>query len=110
MLGCEAGKHYLLMGYAVIRRALLELDRRFMLNGGIWFLAPSDLPDLIAGKDLSAKLPTRAKSAKRNSRSKCRPCCSATISMRLAVHFRKSPAGTSSKAWHFRRAWLKGQL
>jgi pyruvate,water dikinase len=24
----EAGKHYLLMGYAVIRRALLELDRR----------------------------------------------------------------------------------
>lgn len=52
----EAGKHYLLMGYAVIRRALVELDRRFMLNGGIWFLAPSDLPDLIAGKDLSAKI------------------------------------------------------
>jgi pyruvate,water dikinase len=52
----EAGKHYLLMGYAVIRRALVELDRRFMLNGGIWFLTPSDLPDLIAGKDLSAKI------------------------------------------------------
>jgi len=52
----EAGKHYLLMGYAVIRRALVELDRRFGLNGGIWFLTPADLPDLIAGKDLSAKI------------------------------------------------------
>ncbi len=52
----EAGKHYLLMGYAVIRRALVELDRRFGLNGGIWFLTPPDLPDLIAGKDLSAKV------------------------------------------------------
>jgi pyruvate,water dikinase len=52
----EAGKHYLLMGYAVIRRALLELDRRFGLNGGIWFLAPADLPDLLAGKDVSAKV------------------------------------------------------
>jgi pyruvate,water dikinase len=52
----EAGKHYLLMGYAVIRRALLELDRRFMLNGGIWFLTPADLPDVIARKDLSAKI------------------------------------------------------
>jgi pyruvate,water dikinase len=52
----EAGKHYLLMGYSVIRRALVELDRRFGLNGGIWFLAPTDLPDLIAGKDLSAMI------------------------------------------------------
>jgi rifampicin phosphotransferase len=52
----EAGKHYLLMGYAVIRRALVELDRRFGLNGGIWFLTPGDLPDLIAGRDLSSKI------------------------------------------------------
>ncbi|QJW97383.1 PEP/pyruvate-binding domain-containing protein [Frigoriglobus tundricola] len=52
----EAGKHYLLLGYAVVRRALVELDRRFGLNGGIFFLAPADLPDLIAGKDLSAKI------------------------------------------------------
>jgi pyruvate,water dikinase len=52
----EAGKHYLLMGYAVIRRALLELDRRFALNGGIWFLTPDRLPDLLAGKDLSAEI------------------------------------------------------
>jgi phosphohistidine swiveling domain-containing protein len=52
----EAGKHYLLMGYAVIRRALVELDRRFHLNGGIFFLTPSDLPALLAGADLTAKI------------------------------------------------------
>ena len=52
----EAGKHYLLLGYAVVRWALVELDRRFGLNGGIFFLIPADLPDLIAGKDLSAKI------------------------------------------------------
>jgi rifampicin phosphotransferase len=52
----EAGKHYLLMGYAVIRRALVELDRRFQLNGGIWFLTPDDLPELIAGADLTSKI------------------------------------------------------
>ena len=57
----EAGKHYLLLGYAVIRRALVELDRRFGLNGGIFFLTPADLPDLIAGRDLSTKITTARK-------------------------------------------------
>jgi pyruvate,water dikinase len=52
----EAGKNYLLLGYAVIRRALVELDRRFGLNGGIFFLTPSDLPDLLAGKDLTGTI------------------------------------------------------
>lgn len=51
----EAGKHYLLMGYAVVRRALVELDRRFGLNGGVWFLTPADLPDLLAGADVTAR-------------------------------------------------------
>ena len=49
----EAGKHYLMMGYAVIRRALVELDRRFQLHGGIFYLTPGDLRDLVAGADLS---------------------------------------------------------
>ena len=57
----EAGKHYLLMGYAVIRRALVELDRRFGLNGGIFFLTPADLPSLLAGDDLSARIATARK-------------------------------------------------
>jgi pyruvate,water dikinase len=52
----EAAKHYLLMGYAVIRRALVELDRRFGLSGGLFFLTPADFPDLLAGKDLTAKV------------------------------------------------------
>jgi pyruvate,water dikinase len=52
----EAAKHYLLMGYAVIRRALVELDRRFGLSGGIFFLTPADFSDLLAGNDLSAKI------------------------------------------------------
>jgi pyruvate,water dikinase len=49
----EAGKNYLLLGYAVIRRALVELDRRCGLNGGIFFLTPSRLLDVIAGKELT---------------------------------------------------------
>jgi pyruvate,water dikinase len=52
----EAGKHHLLQGYAVIRRALVELDRRFDLHGGIFYLTPADLGDLIAGKDLSGPI------------------------------------------------------
>lgn len=52
----EAGKNYLLLGYAVIRRALVELDRRFGLNGGIFYLTPGDFPDLLAGKDLSGPI------------------------------------------------------
>jgi pyruvate,water dikinase len=41
----EAAKHYLLTGYAVIRRALVELDRRNDLNGGIFYasLQPLEL-------------------------------------------------------------------
>jgi len=57
----EAGKNYLLLGYAVIRRALVELDRRFGLNGGIFFLTPGDLPDLLAGKDLTGPIGTARK-------------------------------------------------
>ncbi|MDB5305799.1 MAG: ppsA [Gemmataceae bacterium] len=52
----EAAKHYLLTGYAVIRRALVELDRRFGLSGGVFFLTPADFPDLLAGKDVSGRI------------------------------------------------------
>jgi rifampicin phosphotransferase len=47
----EAGKHYLLLGYAVIRRALVELDRRSGLNGGIFYFTPADLKQPWAGKE-----------------------------------------------------------
>jgi rifampicin phosphotransferase len=44
----ETAKHYLLQGYALIRRALVELDRRYELKGDIFFLTPDELPRLVA--------------------------------------------------------------
>lgn len=49
----ETAKHHLLRGYALIRRILLELDRRHRLQGGILYLTPDELPRLLAGDDLS---------------------------------------------------------
>lgn len=46
----ETAKHYLMMGFEVMRLILLELDRRFRLNGGIFFLEPDELTHLIAGE------------------------------------------------------------
>jgi rifampicin phosphotransferase len=48
----ETGKHHLMRGYAIIRRTLLELDCRFGLDGGIFFLTPDELPALVAGENL----------------------------------------------------------
>jgi pyruvate,water dikinase len=47
----ETAKHHLLRGYALIRRVLVELDRRYRLDGAIFFLLPEELPQLIAGGD-----------------------------------------------------------
>ncbi|MBI1829969.1 MAG: hypothetical protein HYR84_00800 [Planctomycetes bacterium] len=43
----ETAKHHLLRGYALIRRALVELDHRYELAGGIFFLTLDELPDLV---------------------------------------------------------------
>ena len=42
----ETAKHHLMKGYALIRRILVELDRRYELHGGIFFLTPGELPEL----------------------------------------------------------------
>ncbi|MBY0527240.1 MAG: hypothetical protein K2R98_27845 [Gemmataceae bacterium] len=55
----ETSKHYLMKGYALIRRILLELDRRYKLDGGIFFLTPEELPRLAKGEDLSALIAQR---------------------------------------------------
>lgn len=55
----EAGKHYLLLGYAQMRRALVELDRRYHLDGGLFYLTPEELPALLAGSDLSSRIAER---------------------------------------------------
>jgi pyruvate,water dikinase len=45
----ESAKHYLLRGYALIRRALVELDRRHRLDGGVFYLVPEELESLVSG-------------------------------------------------------------
>ncbi|HXG09785.1 MAG TPA: PEP-utilizing enzyme, partial [Gemmataceae bacterium] len=55
----ETAKHYLMKGYALIRRCLVELDQRHGLEGGIFFLTPEELPRLIAGEDLSGRMAER---------------------------------------------------
>lgn len=55
----ETGKHYLMMGYAVLRRILVELDRRYCLGGGVFYLTPEELPRLAAGHDFTATIAQR---------------------------------------------------
>ena len=50
----ETAKHHLMAGYALIRRLLVELDNRYRLNGGIFYLTPEELPRLVKGEDLTA--------------------------------------------------------
>src|SRR5262245_3156320 len=57
----ETGKHHLMRGYAIIRRTLLELDRRFGLEGGVFFLTPDELPVLVAGENLKSFVAERRK-------------------------------------------------
>ncbi len=55
----ETAKHHLMRGYALIRRLLAVLDRRYHLNGGIFFLTLDELPALSSGKDFSALIAQR---------------------------------------------------
>ena len=55
----ETAKFYLMLGYEQIRRALLELDNRYELDGGIFYLVPDELEQLIAGNDFSDTIATR---------------------------------------------------
>ncbi|MBV9122681.1 MAG: hypothetical protein JO112_04940 [Planctomycetes bacterium] len=55
----ETAKHYLLMGYALLRQVLLEIDRRRHLEGGVFFLHEKELPELLAGKDFSREIAAR---------------------------------------------------
>ena len=64
----ETAKFYLMLGYELIRKALLELDRRYQLDGGIFYLVPDELDRLLQGEDLhlviAERKTTRAKSLK----------------------------------------------
>jgi pyruvate,water dikinase len=55
----ETAKFYLMLGYELIRKALLELDRRYQLDGGIFYLVPDELDRLIEGEDLQSVIEKR---------------------------------------------------
>jgi pyruvate,water dikinase len=55
----ESAKHYLLKGYALIRAVLVELDRRYRLDGGIFYLTPEELPRRVAGDEFSKVIAAR---------------------------------------------------
>ena len=57
----ETAKFYLMLGYEQIRRALLELDRRYQLDGGIFYLMPDELKQLIDGETFNEVIATRKK-------------------------------------------------
>ncbi len=55
----ETAKHHLMSGYALIRAILVELDRRYRLNGGVFFLQPDELPLLTKGENLTDRIAAR---------------------------------------------------
>ena len=55
----ETAKFYLMLGYELIRKAVLELDRRYQLDGGIFYLVPDELNQLIQGENLQAVIAER---------------------------------------------------
>lgn len=55
----ETAKHYFMRGYDLIRRALVELDKRFGLHDGIFYLTPEELPALTAGQDMTKVIAER---------------------------------------------------
>ncbi len=64
----ETAKHQLMRGYALIRRALLELDRRYQLDTGIFYLTPDELPSLLESAPGPAPTVWREKIAERRKR------------------------------------------
>lgn len=55
----ETAKHHFMRGYALIRRALVELDKRYRLEGGIFYLTPEELPALVAGQEMMPLIAAR---------------------------------------------------
>jgi pyruvate,water dikinase len=47
----ETGKHYLMMGYELLRRVIEELGRRFDLAGDIYFLRQGEVARLARGRE-----------------------------------------------------------
>ncbi len=61
----ETGKHYLMMGYELIRRVLVELGHRHELGGDIFFLKREELSNVDQFKKLIEQRKVRWQSAQR---------------------------------------------
>jgi pyruvate,water dikinase len=48
-----------MMGYALIRQVLVELDRRYGLQGGMFYLTLDELPQLLGDADVTAVIVER---------------------------------------------------
>lgn len=55
----ETAKFYLMLGYEQMRRALVELDKRYQLNAGIFYLVPDEMSQLINGEDFGNAIAER---------------------------------------------------
>ena len=55
----ETAKFYLMLGYALIRDALVELDRRYQLDSGIFYLTLNELDPLTKGEALGSVIAAR---------------------------------------------------
>lgn len=61
----ETAKFYLMLGYEQIRRALVELDKRYNLNSGIFYLLPDELDQLIKGEEFGDVITKRREERER---------------------------------------------
>ena len=61
----ETGKHYLMMGYELIRDVLLELGKRFEIGSDIFYLRREELTDIDAAKPSIQERKVRWQSAQR---------------------------------------------
>lgn len=55
----ETAKYYLMLGYEQIRRALVELDNRYELDGDVFYLVPDELEKLINEENLRNSISER---------------------------------------------------
>ena len=57
----ETAKFYIMLGYELIRKGLLEISRRYELDDDIFHLTPDELPSLVEGRQLSDRIAQRKK-------------------------------------------------
>jgi len=99
----EEAKHHCLREFAFLRRLLVEIDTRFELDGGVFYLRAEEIPDLdVIGlrRDLLARI------ARRRARAEyfdSLPALPTAITLSDLETY--SPQGCAAKKTRRRRAW-----